>query len=45
MRRIPLNRLADPSEIAAVVTFLASDRASYMVGTTVNVTGGMLLRL
>jgi len=41
--RIPLGRIADPSEIARVAVFLASDRASYMTGVTVNVTGGMLM--
>ncbi len=44
LRRIPLGRIADPSEIARVVVFLASDRASYITGATVNVTGGMLMR-
>jgi 3-oxoacyl-[acyl-carrier protein] reductase len=44
IRRIPLGRIADPGEIARVVVFLASDRASYMTGATVNVTGGMLMR-
>lgn len=32
---------ADPSEIASVVAFVASDRASYMTGTAVNVDGGL----
>jgi 3-oxoacyl-[acyl-carrier protein] reductase len=41
--RIPLGRIADPAEIAQVAVFLASDRASYMTGATVNVTGGMLM--
>jgi 3-oxoacyl-[acyl-carrier protein] reductase len=44
LQRIPLGRIADPSEIARVVVFLASDRASYITGATVNVTGGMLMR-
>ena len=44
LKRIPLGRIADPAEIARVAVFLASDRASYMTGTTVNVTGGMLMR-
>ena len=44
LRRIPLGRIADPDEIARVVVFLASDRASYVTGATVNVTGGMLMR-
>lgn len=44
LERIPLHRIADPAEVADVVTFLASDRASYMTGATVDVTGGMLMR-
>ncbi len=44
LTRIPLGRIGDPAEIAAVVVFLASDRASYMTGATVDVTGGMLMR-
>jgi 3-oxoacyl-[acyl-carrier protein] reductase len=42
--RTPLGRIADPAEVANVVVFLASDRASYMTGATVDVTGGMLMR-
>lgn len=42
--RTPLGRIADPAEMADVVTFLASDRASYVTGATVDVTGGMLMR-
>jgi len=42
--RIPLRRIADPAEVACVVVFLASPRASYMTGATVDVTGGMLMR-
>lgn len=36
----PLGRLANPSEIADVVTFLASERASFVTGTAVVVDGG-----
>jgi len=37
---IPVGRLAEPGEVAAVVAFLASDRASYVCGEAVNVSGG-----
>jgi 3-oxoacyl-[acyl-carrier protein] reductase len=40
---IPLRRFGETEEIANVVVFLASDRASYMTGTTVNVSGGLLM--
>lgn len=44
IERIPLGRIADPSEMAVVVTFVASEKAGYMTGATVNVSGGMLMR-
>ena len=44
LKRIPLRRIADPGEVANVVVFLASERAGYMTGATVDVTGGMLMR-
>ena len=39
--RIPLGRLGSPEDIAAAVTFLASPRASWITGDTLNVNGGM----
>lgn len=41
-KQIPLGRIADVDEVARVVTFLSSDAASYMTGTTVDVSGGMI---
>jgi len=41
---IPMKRLADPSEIAKVVLFLASDSASYMTGEIVHVDAGYTAR-
>jgi NAD(P)-dependent dehydrogenase (short-subunit alcohol dehydrogenase family) len=38
----PIERFATPQEIAAFMTFLSSDRASYSVGSTYFVDGGML---
>lgn len=39
----PLRRFADPVEIAAVIVFLASARASFVSGASVNVSGGHTL--
>lgn len=41
-QRTPMGRLASPDEIAKVILFLASDAASYITGTTINVDGGWL---
>ena len=38
---VPMGRLADPAEIARVALFIASDEASYMTGSLVNVDGGV----
>ena len=36
-----LNRFADPSEVAALVSFLAGPEAGFITGTTVNIDGGL----
>lgn len=41
VKNIPVGRIASPEEIADVVAFIASDKASYITGQTLNVNGGM----
>ena len=41
--QIPLERLGAPEDVAAAVAFLASEEASYITGTVVNVSGGLYM--
>lgn len=43
IRAIPFRRLADPSEIAGAVAYLASDPASYITGQVLSVSGGLTM--
>ena len=43
LRAIPLGRLEEPEDVARVVVFLLSDRAAYMTGQAINVTGGSIM--
>jgi NAD(P)-dependent dehydrogenase (short-subunit alcohol dehydrogenase family) len=42
-RALPLRRLAEPSEIAEAVLFLASDRASFVTGQVLHANGGGIM--
>lgn len=42
-RAIPLRRIAQPSDIAPAVVFLASDEAAYITGQTLSVSGGLTM--
>lgn len=43
LKRIPLKKWGQPEDIANVVAFLASDRARYITGETIQVNGGMYM--
>ena len=40
IEKIPMKRLAKPEEVADLVAFLASEKASYITGETININGG-----
>jgi 3-oxoacyl-[acyl-carrier protein] reductase len=42
VREVPLGRLGDPEEVADVIVFLASERASFVTGTLLAVDGGVV---
>ena len=41
LNQIPLKRMGEPSEVASVILFLASDLSSYLTGQVIQITGGM----
>lgn len=43
LESIPLGRLAEPAEVAALIAFLASDEAAYITGANVDIHGGELI--
>ncbi|XP_063830513.1 estradiol 17-beta-dehydrogenase 8 [Ostrinia nubilalis] len=40
LKLVPLGRMGKPSELAEVITFLASDKSSFVTGAAIDVTGG-----
>ena len=42
-RTVPLGRMERPEDVAAVIGFLASDRAGYMTGQALSVDGGLVM--
>ena len=44
-KEIPMGRLGEPREFAALATFLVSERASYITGTSIQVDGGWIRSL
>ena len=43
--QVPMKRIGDPNEYGYLVTFLASDKASYITGTNIPIDGGLLKSL
>ncbi|XP_072885634.1 (3R)-3-hydroxyacyl-CoA dehydrogenase isoform X2 [Hemitrygon akajei] len=43
LQLVPMGRLGDPSEVANVCAFLASDDSSYITGASLEVTGGLFM--
>jgi 3-oxoacyl-[acyl-carrier protein] reductase len=44
VKMIPLGRIGTPTEVAKVIAFLVSNAASYVVGETIEINGGQLMR-
>jgi 2-hydroxycyclohexanecarboxyl-CoA dehydrogenase len=42
-RAVPMRRLGEPADVAAAVAFLASERAGYITGQTLSVSGGLTM--
>jgi NAD(P)-dependent dehydrogenase (short-subunit alcohol dehydrogenase family) len=40
---IPLGRIGQPTDVAGLATFLASDDSEYITGQTINVDGGNVM--
>lgn len=43
VKTVPMNRFGKPEEVASVVSFLASDDASYITGQVIGVNGGVYM--
>jgi 2-hydroxycyclohexanecarboxyl-CoA dehydrogenase len=43
VRAVPMRRLGEPSDVSAAVAFLASERAGFITGQTLSVSGGLTM--
>jgi 3-oxoacyl-[acyl-carrier protein] reductase len=43
-KNIPMSKMGNPIDIAYAVAFLASEKASYITGETINVNGGLFMQ-
>jgi 3-oxoacyl-[acyl-carrier protein] reductase len=43
LAQIPLGRIGNPEDVAEVVAFLASEKAAYITGQVIHVSGGMYM--
>ena len=43
LRETPLGRFGDPSEVARVIAFLASDASSFVTGESIHINGGSFM--
>ena len=43
LNSIPLNRFGQPSDVAYLACFLASEKSNYITGQTINVDGGLIM--
>ena len=41
-RIVPLGRIGKPEEVAALVSFLASDESAYITGEVISINGGVM---
>jgi 2-hydroxycyclohexanecarboxyl-CoA dehydrogenase len=42
-RAVPMKRLGEPEDVAAAVAFFASERAGFVTGQTLSVSGGLTM--
>ena len=43
LKKIPVGKVGTPDDVARCVSFLTSEKASFITGSTVNINGGMLM--